>query len=71
MQALEGQAEFQRKENDDLKHDNTVLYQKGAHNKERLDKLQAEVEDLKRFVDHERQRNGQLEAEVGRLQAKG
>jgi|LauGreDrversion4_2_1035121.scaffolds.fasta_scaffold50187_2 hypothetical protein len=44
---------FQIKENEDLKHDNTVLYQKNIQNKERLDKLGNEVEELKHYIEGE------------------
>jgi predicted transcriptional regulator len=59
-----------QKENDDLKHDNTILYNKSLKNKERLDQLNAEVEEMKRFIENEKQRNFSLEGEVKRLSAK-
>ncbi len=58
---------FQVKENEDLKHDNTVLYQKNIHNKERLDKLGLEVEELKHYIEGEKQKNAQLDNENRRL----
>jgi hypothetical protein len=48
---------FQVKENEDLKHDNTVLYQKNIQNKERLDKVGIEVEELKHYIEGEQQKN--------------
>lgn len=48
---------FQVKENEDLKHDNTVLYQKNIQNKERLDKVGIEVEELKHYIEGEKEKN--------------
>ena len=39
-------------------------------NKERLDQLNAEVEEMKRFIENEKQRNFSLEGEVKRQSAK-
>ena len=54
---MDQQMQFQLKENDDLKHDNTVLYQKNIQNKERLDKVGVEVEELKHYIEGEKQKN--------------
>ena len=58
---------FQVKENEDLKHDNTVLYQKNIQNKERLDKVGIEVEELKHYIEGEQQKNAQLDNDNRRL----
>lgn len=57
----DSQLQYQQKENDDLKHDNTILYQKSVSNKERLDQVQVEVEELKRFIDSEKVKTTMLE----------
>ena len=67
---LESQLQYQTKENEDLKHDNTILYQKNVQNKERLDKVQVEIEDLKQYVDSEKQKNAHLDNEAHRLMTK-
>jgi hypothetical protein len=55
------------KDNEDLKHDNTILYQKNVHNKERLDKVQQEVEELRRFIEAEKTLKAQFEGDNQRL----
>ena len=70
LNALESQLAYQIKENEDLKHDNTILYQKNVQNKERLDKVQLEIEDLKRYIESEKSKSSHLDNEAKRLSSK-
>jgi hypothetical protein len=47
-----------------------VLYQKNIQNKERLDKVGVEVEELKHYIEGEKQKNAQLDNDSRRLQSK-
>jgi len=64
------QGQFQLKENEDLKHDNTILYKNNVQNKERLDQVQIEIEEMKRYIESEKQKSGHLENEGKRLTSK-
>jgi hypothetical protein len=44
-----------------------VLYQKNIQNKERLDKVGIEVEELKHYIEGEQQKNAQLDNDNRRL----
>lgn len=64
---MDSQSAYLSKENEDLKHDNTVLYQKSVTNKERLDQLSQEVEGLKHYLDSEKARTAAVESENRKL----
>lgn len=55
------------RESEELKHSNQLLFQKSTANKERLDQVMQEVEDLKRYIDQEKARSAMAEAENKKL----
>ena len=66
-QMAEQQLQGALRESEELKHSNQLLFQKSTGNKERLEQVMQEVEDLKRYIDQEKARCVMAEADNKKL----